>query len=474
VQRGWEAFRAAARALLASETPPEQVVWEETDAMQPLLPELLASSPELGGAGARVPRSFVALGEVVILHRDTRRMPLLYQALWRLTHDEPGLLSRAADPLLLALRRMAADVEKDVHRIHAFVRFRRVEDGDGVPRFIAWHRPEHGCLRRAVWLFQRRFASMRWSILTPDESVHWDGEALRWAEGAPRDAAPDGDALEALWGTYYASVFNPARVNRSLLLRHLPPRHWPTLPESELIPGLLRDAPARAQSMIVPVRQVSASEAFIPEGRTLDSLGSAARSCTACPLHARATQTVFGEGLSNAAVMLVGEQPGDLEDRRGKPFVGPAGQKLDEVLADVGLPRSSLYVTNAVKHFGWTGDEKRRIHAKPGTREIHACRGWLRAEVEALRPRILVALGATAGQAFLGPGFRLARSRGQVFRTPWAPAFLATWHPSALLRMPDPVARARAEEEFREDLRRAVLLLRSGVSAGSPEAETSV
>ncbi|MCY1022913.1 UdgX family uracil-DNA binding protein [Pyxidicoccus sp. MSG2] len=167
-------------------------------------------------------------------------------------------------------------------------------------------------------------------------------------------------------------------------------------------------------------------------------------------------------GTTRTPLMLVGEQPGDLEDREGRPFVGPAGQLLAEVLGRAGLKRSELYITHAVKHFGWTEGEggKRRLHPTPGRAELLACRGWLEAEVAAVRPRLIVALGATAAQAFLGPGFRINLSRGQVFETPWAEGWMATFHPSALLRMSDPRKRAEVRIHFEADLRSAAEWLR--------------
>jgi probable DNA metabolism protein len=167
-------------------------------------------------------------------------------------------------------------------------------------------------------------------------------------------------------------------------------------------------------------------------------------------------------GPAGAPLMLVGEQPGNMEDREGRPFVGPAGQLLDEVLGRAGLKRSALYVTNVVKHFGWTEGEggKRRLHPSPGRTEVLACRGWLEAEVAAVRPRLIVALGVTAAQAFLGPGFRIHLSRGQVFETPWADGWMATFHPAALLRMVDPRKRAEARIHFEADLRSAAEWLR--------------
>jgi DNA polymerase len=465
VEPDLSSFREVARGLLARGEPPERVLFEEARARQGSLLALGAPETELatprGLPAPAVPRDFLGLAEKVACHRDTERWALLYRVLWRLTHGERQLLDVDSDVDVHRLRMMERAVRRDAHKMTAFVRFRRVER-DGVEHFIAWHRPDHLIVRHVAPFFVRRFPSMRWSILTPDACVHWDLERLTFGDGVPRSEAPEGDALESLWGTYYASIFNPARLNVRAMRAEMPKKHQAMLPEARLIPELVRRAPARTSGMVAPVREVSAARAFLPERRELPALAEAARGCTACPLHARATQAVFGEGPVGAPLMLVGEQPGDMEDREGRPFVGPAGQLLEEVLGRAGLKRSELYVTNAVKHFGWTAGEggKRRLHQSPGRAEVVACRGWLEAEVAAVRPRMIVALGATAAQAFLGPGFRINLSRGQVFETPWADGWMATFHPSALLRMPDPRKRAEARIHFEADLRSAAEWLR--------------
>lgn len=194
---------------------------------------------------------------------------------------------------------------------------------------------------------------------------------------------------------------------------------------------------------------------FIPPHPTLKTLRQAAAHCTACPLYSLGTQTVFGEGPEHARLMLVGEQPGDYEDRAGRPFVGPAGQLLDRAMAEAGLDRASAYVTNAVKHFKWTARGKRRLHSKPNGPEINACFPWLRTELELVAPEVLVCLGATAAQALLGRDFRVTRQRGTFIRSNLAPHVLATVHPSSLLRLPPHID---AEAEFRRfvgDLRKA-------------------
>ena len=193
---------------------------------------------------------------------------------------------------------------------------------------------------------------------------------------------------------------------------------------------------------------------------SLASLRRAAKDCQACDLWKHGTQTVFGEGSPKASIMLVGEQPGDQEDLAGRPFVGPAGRLLDEALAEAGIDRDEVYLTNVVKHFKWTLAErgKRRIHKKPRYSEIHACRPWLDAELEAVKPKILVCLGATAAQALFGRDFSVTRQRGELVESELAPLATATVHPSSILRAPDAAARQEQMRMFVEDLKRVARL----------------
>ncbi|PYJ73876.1 MAG: uracil-DNA glycosylase [Verrucomicrobia bacterium] len=193
-----------------------------------------------------------------------------------------------------------------------------------------------------------------------------------------------------------------------------------------------------------------------PDTSSLTEVRDASRQCTACHLYKRATQTVFGEGPKGAPIMLVGEQPGDYEDVAGKPFVGPAGKIMDRALEEAGIDRSKVYVTNAVKHFKWEPRGKRRIHQKPNSREIAACRPWLEAELRLVKPKLLVCLGATAAQAVFGPSFRVTRERGKVLSSKLAPRVLATVHPSSLLRQPDEESREHEYKRFVADLHAAV------------------
>lgn len=201
---------------------------------------------------------------------------------------------------------------------------------------------------------------------------------------------------------------------------------------------------------------------------TLEEVRDAACDCTRCPLYRHATQTVFGEGPRDAKIMLIGEQPGDCEDREGRPFVGPAGRMLDQCLAKAGLDRRALYLTNTVKHFKWVAtSRKHRLHKKPSPREIAACRPWLDAELDFVRPELVIALGATAAQALMGPDFRVTRSRGQFFSMPWSARFMATVHPSSLLRAHSSQRQAGIDA-FVADLRRAAFFVYPDRAAPAP------
>jgi uracil-DNA glycosylase family protein len=192
---------------------------------------------------------------------------------------------------------------------------------------------------------------------------------------------------------------------------------------------------------------------LLPDDRSLDALKEAAAGCRACDLWQKGTQTVFGEGPPQARVVMVGEQPGDQEDRVGKPFVGPAGQILDQALEAAGIDRSLVYVTNVVKHFKWEPRGKRRLHQRPDREEVAACLPWFEAEIAAVQPRVIVCLGATAAQALLGSGFRVTRQRGEMLASTLGPPIMATVHPSSILRAPDEPSRRLAMDHFIADLR---------------------
>jgi probable DNA metabolism protein len=449
-------WRRQARSLLALEMPPHAVSWTDPHSSQPSLADLSIGVEQLppSPSAHAVPKQFLDRARSASYHRDPRRWAILYRLAFRLTHGSRQLLSDDLDADVIALNAMARQVARDIHKMHAFVRFREVADDAG-PRYIAWHRPDHYILRPASSFFAERFRVMRWSILTPDESAHWDGETKTFGPGVPQSEAPQGDRLEELWRTYYASMFNPARINRQAMTREMPVRHWATLPEARLIKPLLFDASTRVEQMLEQPSTAASARPFVPDGASLDVLREAAEGCRGCQLHITADRVVFGEGATTATVMLVGEQPGDEEDQQGRPFVGPAGGVLNRALAAAGVTRAQVYLTNAVKHFSFHHEGKRRIHDKPRAKDIRACRPWLEAEIDRVKPEVIVCLGSTAAQALLGPSIRIQRDRGQEFRAAWAQRVMVTYHPSAVLRAEDPKHADEIYAWLVEDLRRA-------------------
>jgi DNA polymerase len=381
---------------------------------------------------------------MVALHKDPGRFALLYRLLWRLRR-EPHLMSDALDADVARAGGMRKSVERDIHKMHAFVRFREFAGATNGFR-IAWFEPEHHILEAAAPFFVRRFANFPWSILTPELSAHWDTHALSLGPGGRSSDAPAEDAHEALWRTYYASIFNPARLKPAAMRQHMPKKYWRNLPESSLIPGLIAEAGSRTLAMLdnapTPPRPRGIAQRIEPPTLTQDESLAAihlqAQQCRDCPLWQNATQTVWGEGPQTARIVFVGEQPGDQEDIAGRPFVGPAGKLFDAALEEAHIERRLTYVTNAVKHFKFEPRGKRRIHKKPGEREISACNPWLRRELQLIQPRIVVALGATAAHAMVGRAVAVGENRGRILSI-GAPAtdVLLTVHPSYLLRVPD-------------------------------------
>jgi len=445
-------WRNAARGLLREGVRPEEVVWASADDAQELLFEPQRSDDAAPvDSDVRVPRAFLPLAESVARHSDAKRWNLLYRVVWRLTHGERHLLQVETDDDVAALNAMRRAVEKDIYRMRQFVRFRKVEGEEG-ERFVAWYEPEHHTLDANGKFFVERFGSMRWAILTPEASLIWDLNKLKRGPGAPRSQAPQEDELEDLWRLYYRTIYNPARMKLNAMRAQLPVNCWNNLPEARTIPELVRLSRGRVQQM-TDEQPRSAAE-FIPAGAGLEQLREAVHKCGACALCPRATQAVFGEGNPEAQIMLVGEQPGDEEDRKGRPFVGPAGQVLDGAIREAGLERPQLYLTNAVKAFKFEERGKRRIHQTPRNLDISVCRPWLMAEIEAVRPRVIVCLGASAAQSVLGRRPHIGAERGKAQRIGDRQVVL-TYHPSAVLRAPDEAMRQELYAMLVSDLKLA-------------------
>lgn len=474
-------WRAAARHLLAQHIPPHQVDWRGPDDDMSLFGDQLGAAPirqekaEGRAPAISLPRALLDMADHVICHRSADVPARLYRLFWRVQADR-YLLGRKTDEDVHWARQMVKNINRDIHKMHAFVRFRHLGVGDdGRENYAAWFEPEHLTLRLGAPFFQRRFSGMNWAIITPDARAIWDGQRLVMGEGGQRDDVPDHDVVEQQWRAYYGAIFNPARVKINAMRSEMPKKYWHNLPEAQDIASLLAGAEQR-------VAMMQAAEHQTPNKRTekwqknvqaaladelggagdgldapenLEQLGRSLDQCRRCSLHCAATQAVRGEGPVDAALMMVGEQPGDQEDLAGRPFVGPAGQLLTEIMAQNGLTRSDIYMTNAVKHFKFHPRGKLRLHQRPTAGEIDMCRWWLDLERQMVRPKFIMTLGATALRGVLGPKGKLADLRGQAVPLTDGAVLFPTIHPSYLLRLPDQEKAAEESAIFAADLRRA-------------------
>ncbi|TFL18817.1 UdgX family uracil-DNA binding protein [Jannaschia formosa] len=454
------AWRDAARRL--AHVPPSEVDWGWEDAGPSMFDAPLPEPRDFS-----VPKPFVSLAKLLVSERSGRGFTLAHTLLHRLARER-ALLSNRADPQVAEAERIAKEIRRDLHKMHAFVRFREMPGQGARRRFAAWFEPDHRIEEAVADFFVNRFGDMDWAIVTPEVTTTFEDGTLS-QRAVPATRPDDGDPLEELWTTYYSNIFNPARLKVDAMRAEMPRKYWRNLPEARAIPSLIAGARGRVASMQAaaprpararPEEDAMPMDLFANAG-SLDEVRSAARGCTLCPLYADATQTVFGEGPQDAPVMIVGEQPGDREDLAGRPFVGPAGQLFDEVAVKAGLDRGKCYVTNSVKHFKFVQKGKRRIHQKPNAGEVRACTTWLEQELTLVDPKVVVAMGATALHALTGAGQGILKRRGTVERTHDGRPVLITVHPSYLLRLPDPELRAAETERFRADLARVPELLDS-------------
>ncbi len=505
----FNAWRDAARDALHLGYRPEEIDMQDATVPNPLDLALATSDTPTGDPilTPHTSKAFLESAKFAAVHRDPKRWNLLYRILYRL-QDNRSLLKFSVDPDISELERLESQVRRDLHKMHAFVRFRMVlEPGDpngrpivvdeslptepephhlvlatptpfGLSRtelpncdpdphatptpsqpdtcehFIAWYQPDHRILPLAAPFFAERFGIMRWTILTPDASVSWDptNKELTFAPGLPRESAPAEDELEDLWRSYYASIYNPARLNPSAMRNEMPVRYWKNLPEVSLLPELIAKSQSRVSAMVTVQKQQPSAQPFVPAEHNLTAIRKALPSCEGCDLYKHATQVVPGKGAGHAKLILVGEQPGDQEDLQGEPFVGPAGRILDRVMAELGIDRSKIFLTNAVKHFKFVQRGKVRLHQNPRMSEISACRPWLLAELDAVRPHVILCLGASASKSLLGGTFALMKDHGKILETPYAKQVVATIHPSAVLRARDKESGEQLYNFLRDDM----------------------
>lgn len=455
----FEAWRAAARLAISHRIPPAEIDWNRAGSLfggEPL--------PDMAGNHeARVHPDFIRLASSAIWHSALERFSLLYQALWRLDRQDGAPLSQT-DPLGRKLSLMAQSVGRDIHKMHAFVRFREIPSGGDRRSFAAWFEPEHNTLEPGSSFFVTRFADMDWLIATPRLSARFEGSMLTFEDGGKRPDLPD-DASEALWATYFANIFNPARIKLDAMRSEMPKKYWKNLPETQLIPSMLADAEARVDRMreagatqprpgaaAVSTRYRSTLPAPVDMPKNLHEARQAGMQCRRCGLCEAATQTVWGDGDPHAKIMIVGEQAGDQEDLAGRPFVGPAGQLLRTVMSEAGLNPQTVWLTNAVKHFKYTARGKKRLHQNPNRGEIKRCRWWLGLELAFVRPRITLALGTSSTFALTDDNRPISQRRGTIETGLHGGPVLISWHPSHILRISDQTQQARLRRELSMDI----------------------
>jgi len=452
----FDAWREAARDLLVWGVPPEAVTWSSPQvggdlftsappAAAPAPPAALALAPPT--KPPHVPRSLMDMLQSAACCRVPDRWAFLYRVMWRWQLGQHDVQS-PADEDGARLNGMVKAVRREEHDMHAYIRFRERPVDAGAPRFVAWYEPQHDVLPQVARHFVSRMGKVSWMIATPEASVLWDGHTLHNTGPLVGKAEDLDDSGEALWLTYYRSVFNPARLNTTVMQQHIPSHRWKNLPEGKIVTQMVSEAAMGARKVgqfeavgqrkgtTIPI----APEAAQPERQQPTKLDE----CRRCPLWESATQAVPGDGPQQARIMFVGEQPGDQEDLAGQPFVGPAGKLLDQVCQAAGVDRDTIYVTNAVKHFKWEPRGKRRLHKTPAQREVEACHYWLDKEVASVQPTVIVALGATALKSVLRTdNVTLKHSLGKPMQVEgrWV---VTTYHPSYVLRVPSEDAKREA------------------------------
>ena len=390
-------WRAVARELLRAGIAPELVTWgapgadlfsgapavmpaaqdgaahQQSDLLATPAPAVAQTPLPATAARPQVPRSLMEMLQSAACYRDHDRWAFLYRVVWRWQQGEHDVQS-PADPDGQRLHTMVKGVRREVHDMHAYIRFRERPIEAGAPHFVAWFEPAHDVLPQVAEHFVARMGKVSWMIATPDASVLWDGQTLHNTGPLMSSAADLDDAGEALWLTYYRSIFNPARLNTQVMNSHIPSRFWKNLPEGALVPSLVSQAGlgARRIGQVQAVGRRSGTTIPISAEKAQPERDQPSKldECRRCALWEHATQAVGGEGPRHAAIMIVGEQPGDQEDLAGQPFVGPAGKLLDRVFEQSGVERKGVYITNAVKHFKWEPRGKRRLHKTPAQKEM--------------------------------------------------------------------------------------------------------
>ncbi|MFT6629164.1 MAG: putative DNA metabolism protein [Flavobacteriales bacterium] len=392
----FEGWRALARRAVLAGVAPSQISWAPPDAAQSsLFSEHRVLPPPEPGAQLRVPRRYVEQARRASCHSSRARWDLFYRLLWRISRGAPDLIDDAPDRDVSKLRKLDAEVRRDCHKMKAFVRFRRLEDDEG-EAWIAWHKPDHSIGRLVAAFFQDRFAPMRWSILMPNESLHWDTQRLRFGQGAQRSDAPASDELESLWRDYYRAIFNPARVKVAAMKAEMPMKHWSTLPEAQDIAVLLREAPARVARMVE--HQHKDATPWLPQHRDVASLTAARPLCMGCARRCGEVREARNDerwppfiGSAAAKVICVAAESTEGE------HVGRVFARLREELGTLGIRPEDVSLTFAMKQQSASPTKAGEL-----AKHVTACRPWLLAELQTAPSAHVLALGPLVARSVLG------------------------------------------------------------------------
>ena len=464
-----EGWRDHARRLLQAAIAPEQVAWTvegransgELD-LSPVAAVPEQSSDPIARP-VRIAKTLLSLINTALLHSNEDRFELAYRLLYR-AQSVPALHRNPADADVLKLSRYAKAIRRDIHKMHAFVRFRKIGESEGREQFVAWFEPDHHITAAVAPFFRNRFTGMDWLIVSPGASIAWDGQKLSVGPGGCKEDVPQEDVIEAEWRTYYANIFNPARVKISAMKSEMPMKYWKNLPEAELIPSLLEQAGTRVNAMVSRTGEKlqaghGADQPAANPPTSLAQLYTRLEQQADAPLEKFSDRLIRGIGPDKADILIIGEQPGDQEDREGRPFVGPAGQLLDRALEQAHIDRQQIFLTNAVKRFKYVQRGKRRIHETPNVGEITYYRWWVEQEIRLVNPKLVVALGATAARCLTGKPVKISRHRGEILPGTADRSTLITVHPSFLLRIPDEQGRQVEYAKFVRDLQLAAAFL---------------